>query len=65
MKRSRNINYMVVFSCLLVSLLIPSLFFAGTGGSSNVETLTALGGDSPLSKALNYLKNVQENDGKI
>ena len=65
MKRSRNINYMVVFSCLLVSLLILSLFFAGTGGSSNVETLTALGGDSPLSKALNYLKNVQENDGKI
>jgi len=37
-----------------------------TGGYvSDSETLTPLSGDTPLSKALNYLRNAQGTDGKI
>lgn len=57
MKRSGSIHYMAVFGFLLVLLLIFPLFFVGT--------VTTISGDSPLSKALNYLKSIQGTDGKI
>ena len=62
MKNAGSIHYVITFCFLLILLLFSSLFLAG-----NLEeaTQTVVGGDSPLSKALNYLKSVQGADGKI